>query len=174
MIRWLVLFALVPCSASLLQGQPPPEPADAKVAYDASAAGLTQLFTDLLAATSRKDEKALKRLIGSLKLPRHAEWAKQYLGDRADSFLQEYEQMLPAFDKQVGQVLEARLKEQQTQVMAGTADPKDDDRLSKFQQPVTLYWVRMVQPGKPMGYRIYYFVHEGGTFRFLGKLTMLK
>jgi len=161
---------------------PPPNPAIGKkpedVAYAPTIAGLERLMGDLRGAVTSNDEPATGLLLASLRLTDSAAWMAQTFGEKLGPILDaEYQ---PQRDDigQLAQVLKDHFDQGITEIhgyryqTAGvlSATGYQSAALSKMTTPSALYSVRLASRDGKKSFHIWSFVHDKGSFRFVGKL----
>ena len=140
--------------------------------YPASTEGLTQLVQDLIAGTASPSDLAL---------PNAEAWFKGNFGDANGALV-----LAEATD--VGDVaaIPGLLKQKQTdgktelkvECFSDAGDPAaigyQGFALAAMKTPIPLCSLRLLAPGKKMGFHIYNFVHVDGTWRLAGKMKSAK
>jgi len=142
--------------------------------YPDSTDGLKALASDIVNGSD--DEAAA--IAATLKPGNPDElYAKFFDADLAVALAAEIKPMLPKFDS-LGKALKGNNARGRTEIIVEAfTDPKDDNMnayqqaaLEAMKNKVTLYSVRMVEPGKDSGNHLWSFAHVDGKFVFLGKM----
>jgi hypothetical protein len=146
--------------------------------YPDSVQGLENLMDGLVQAIEDDSSTEMERLLRSLQLPQPDAWFRGHFdGPTADKLLKEYQ---PVHDG-IGH-LQRNLKQLidggQNQVHAERYDKPDDPAevgyqskaLAKMKTPTALYSVRITTPDGKRVFHVWSFVHDQGTFRFVGKM----
>lgn len=157
-------------------------PADAaltrEVRYDDSTVGLESLASDLRAALDAGDEAELALLLDSLRLRGYEDWFATTFGKRVGRRLAgAYE---PWFEEigLLSDVLREQLGRGLTVVSAERfTDPGDEGAtgyqsaaLRAMRERVPLYSLRLSSRARDATFHLWSFVHEDGSFRYVGKL----
>ena len=156
-----------------------PDPKE--VRYENSVVGLEKLATRLLAAvTDDSKQPVLDSLLYSLRLPDYEKWFEAQFGDElAAPLSKEYK----PFHDDIGlmqNVLFDLAKNKQTIVIASSyGEPKPSAEglqakalpLTNAKKPFRLYSIRFANTSNKRAFHLWYFVHENGSFRYVGKLA---
>lgn len=154
----------------------------AAVAYPATAAGLEGLFTALINAVRSEDEDDIAMLTSSLELADHDRWFSDRFGAEMGATLSaEYAPVKGQF-AQLARVLEGLIAGEQTQISVERFERADDPAATGYQslalaamkRATPLYSVRMTNGNRDDGFHIWSFVHDDGTFRWVGKLKAVR
>jgi len=150
--------------------------------YPETADGLKAMFSDLMKAVEKDDEKAASALAGSLVVPDHDKWFKTTFGDEAGARVSaEYAKNVPNASKDLPKAVRMFITKGRTEVKAERFDDAGNPNANTYQDvafkamkaKVPLYSVRLVKPGEASGTHLYNFVYVGGSFRFTGKMLAL-
>lgn len=200
-MRAALLLVLVACSDGDAKGKPPapaptptptPTPAPTSAAppdvvlappsYPGTVQGLQDLMAHLVTAIQADDPKEKVRLLDSLRLPDHRAWFRETFDARlGDRLADEYQ---PIHDG-IGQLVQSL----QPIVSGGQTVPEAEQfsapdqpgatgyqaaALKRMAKRTPLYSVRLKTPDGARVYHLWSFVHQGGTFRFVGKLRAVE
>ena len=200
----LLLVVLVACSDGDAKGKsapaptpapapaptpaPPPTPAAppevvlAPPSYPDTVQGLQDLMGHLVTAIQSDDPKEKVRLLDSLRLPDHRAWFRETfdakLGDR---LADEYQPIHDGIGQLV-ETLESVVSSGQTVPEAEQFTAPDQTGATGYQaaalkrmvKKTPLYSVRLKSPDGARTYHLWSFVHQGGTFRFVGKMKKVE
>jgi len=153
------------------------------VDYPDSPAGLQALLTDLKNAIQADNTVAMARLLASLRLPNYESWfANRFKAKVASRLTQEYE---PVFGEigNLGGVLrkyaigdETEPGEIRVERFSSSADEQATGyqmwALRKMKPVSPIYSARLIA-NKNNVFHIWSFVHEAGTFRYIGKMKKI-
>lgn len=151
-------------------------------AYPDTADGLKAMFSDLMKAVEKKDEKSASTLAGNLVVPGYDAWFKQTFGDEAGARVSaEYAKNVPNASKDLPKAVAMFITKGRTEVKAERFDDAGNPDANTYQDvafkamkaKVPLYSVRLVKPGEKSGTHLYNFVYVDGGFRFTGKMLAL-
>jgi hypothetical protein len=146
--------------------------------YPESTEGLKQLNVDLMAAS---DSDAVK-LGEALALPEPDKWFTQRFGtELGQKLASEYAENRGELSKLKEFWAKAKAKNR-TEIIVEEHKSADDEGLNALQEaalramkpPMTLYTVKMVEPGQALGTSLRSFVYIDGKFRYLGKMKAAK
>lgn len=160
-----------------------PMPGPRAAVADDTPGALQQRMADIYSATRDRDIRTSEALIGALRLPAHAAWFRQTFGEPAAARLTaEYEALLQRFEADAAKLFAGVVQKGQSEIRVLRFTDLDDrnavgnqrDAMAAMTTRAPLYSVRFVQPGERLGMHLYSFVHAGGGFRFVGRLTAAK
>ncbi len=149
------------------------------IEFAPTTAGLTELMDALRTAIQSQDEPTIGLLVASLRLEEHEAWMTKTFGADLGKALSE--QYKPQYEE-IGSLVDV-LREQYgnglLEVDAERFQTKDNSSatgyqsaaLGKMVSKVPLYSVRLVTSDRKKTFHIWSFVHEDGSFRFVGKLA---
>jgi hypothetical protein len=160
----------------------PPEVVLAPPSYPDTVQGLQSLMGHLVTAIQADDPKEEVRLLDSLRLSDPRAWFRATFDAKlADKLADEYQ---PIHDG-IGQLLDTL----QTMVSNGQTVPEAEQfaepdqtgatgyqsaALSRMVKRTPLYSVRLKTPDGSRVYHLWSFVHDGGSFRFVGKMRKVE
>lgn len=151
------------------------------IVYPATPAGLEGLFTALINAVRSEDQDGIAALTASLELPDHERWfAATFGGELGRRASAEYAPVAGQF-MQLARVVEGLIASEQTQISVERFERADDPAATGYQnlaltamkRATPLYSVRMTTGDQNDAFHIWSFVHQDGTFRWIGKLKAL-
>jgi hypothetical protein len=152
-----------------------------KDAYPATVAGLRDMMADFVRAHRRNETEARSRAEAVLALPGAAGWFNAHFpGAAAKHLLSEYQIYGHGYAEFPRLVADQGFKHGRktfvVDVISGAGDPKaigfQARALEAMTRKVPLYTFRLSGEGKA-DFVLYSFVHEGGTFRYVGRLARL-
>ena len=150
---------------------------DRAIEYPDTTGGLHQLVTHIAAAIDRGDRRRAVALVDSLRLPDPGGWFARVFGRRLGVELaREYadladdiRELVPLLRSLTGsgntEILVERFAEP-----ASSAVGYQKRALERMVNRVPLYSVRLVEPGSQRGFHLWSFVHDGASFRWVGKM----
>lgn len=148
------------------------------IRYDNTASGLEKLMRDLQVAIVAEDEKQSTLLIASLRLTPAETWMKHAFGDELGAVLSdEYKPQREEIGL-LAEVLAEQYEQGLTQVQGNrfhtpnvpAATGYQNAALEKMTSPVALYSARLYSADRSRTFHLWSFIHEGGSFRYVGKL----
>ncbi len=159
-----------------------PNPAIGKrpqdLTYEATISGLTRFMRDLRVAIMSKDEPATGLMIASLRLQDYDSWMTTTFGnDLGRALSAQYKPQ----SEEIGLLVEV-LREQfdkgLTEIDVGRYQTKENPSSTGYQSAAIgkminaapLYSVRLASKDRKQSFHIWSFVHDKGSFRFVGKL----
>jgi hypothetical protein len=169
------------------EAQPTPQPtsdpvvARAPVSYPASPEGLEQLISDILDSVDPTNEKKLAPLIESLRLRKYEQWFETRF-DRAKGKLlaDEYAPISADIGLIVKKLENLKQRNRTTisvQMFNRTGDEESvgyqSEALSRMITATPLYSVRLLDEKKEKAFHLWSFIHDGTSFRFVGKMRAL-
>jgi len=187
--RWIAAIFALSCSACGGDDAPSKPKADARAAPDATAkvaepgypnnaAGLTALLTDLLAARQAGEKDRTYSLTESLRLRDYETWFNARFGAELGARLTadykiQFDDILGLADA-IESLRDDGRPELSVERFEGSEDTKavgyQVAALKAMKQPVALYSVRLRAAGKKKTFHIWSFVHDGKSFRYVGKM----
>lgn len=158
-----------------------PQVTPAAPTYGASVGGLQELMSALVDAIQEDNAGEKARLLASMRLPDAKAWfAKHFQAKAAGRLLTEYEpqsegigHMLSALQTPIGQgrsTITAEVFEAPDQ---GGATGYQQLALRSMKLRVPLYSVRFSTPDRKDNFHLWSFVHDDGTFRYVGKMKAI-
>ncbi len=161
---------------------PAPNPALGKrpedVKYEATISGLTRYMRDLRFAIMGNDEPATGLLVASLRLEEHLLWMARVFGNELGAALSARYQpqsdeigllvrvLREQFDKGLTEIQVYRFQT----ATATSATGYQSAALRRMVAPEALYSVRLSNKDRTHSFHLWSFVHDKGSFRFVGKL----
>jgi len=133
---------------------------------------------DLRVAISGKDEERVGVLIASLRLPDHEAWMKQVFGNELGRVLSEEYRPQSEEIGLLADVLAEQYEMGMVEVEGSrflTADVPTSTgyqsaAIKQMNTTVPLYSARLYNEQRDRTFHLWSFVHEGGSFRYIGKL----
>ncbi len=174
------LVALVACGKKDKGGGADAAKAKDKT-YADSVDGLKEQIGDVMTAAQKGQGSVAKAYCSQWRLPDYEAWFKKVFGDSRGGKLATAYKLQRTVIPTYGEVVEKQRKAGNTGLqVTKLTDPKDlnarglqSKALNAMKSKVTLYDVRLVKPGKKLGYSIWSFVYVGKKFRLIGKLRKL-
>lgn len=154
----------------------------AGVTYPATKEGLHQLIADIADAEAAGKADQSKTLSESLTPPDYKGWFNSTLGPEVGTrLIAEYEPHISEIPT-LGKLLKQQRDRGRTEILVESFSKADDLEATGYQAaalreaktPLTLYSVRLVEPGKKSGMHLNNFIHDGKNFRFVGQMKMIK
>jgi hypothetical protein len=155
----------------------PPE-----IRYPATKEGLEQLARDLIEAVGADDPTPAEFLAASLQLPDHERWFTEAFGPRLGARLAaEYEPATGRLYQIIPLVAELAGRGQTTIVVERFTSARDRDAvgyqslaLQKMKESTPLFSLRFLDPKhEDRVFHLWSFVHDEGTFRWVGKMKQV-
>ncbi len=137
---------------------------------------LKTLVEQFLASTKSGDKDKVADLTKALKLVEPAAFfSTVFDAENAKRLTAEHARFSRSFDQQLPMLFSAMLKRKRTEITVqrhAQANPKANGNQNKtlqaMKKPLSLYSVRFVEPGKPLGTHVYNFVYFDKAFRLVG------
>lgn len=154
----------------------PPAPT---VAFSDTTAGLEQLIREL--GTADTPAPRASDLLASLELPTADAWFQTHFGpDAAAVLVKEYREVVPHLPE-LGEFIREMFAAERTRLLVERFDGPDDTAAVGYQKitlavakaPLALYSVRLRGQRDDDVFHLWSFVHDGTTFRWIGKLSVL-
>ena len=148
------------------------------VHYEATISGLTRYMRDLRFAIMGNDEPATGLLMASLRLEEHPLWMARVFGNELGAALSAQYQpqsdeigllvrvLREQFDKGLTELQVYRFQT----ATATSATGYQSEALRQMVAPEALYSVRLSSKDRSQSFHLWSFVHNNGSFRFVGKL----
>lgn len=169
----LLVLALVACKKSR------PERT-----YEDTAASFEQFARDLVTTIKEDDRDAYDALTKDFALPDAKAWFEKTFGPEAGARLHAEYEAMPMKDWSKGwPELRKMIVDQQRGTLATSRHTSAEDdmatghqanALRAMKQPVALYRIQLTRADGEKSFTLWSFVHEGGTFRFIGKTKQAK
>lgn len=149
-----------------------------EIQYSGTIAGLKRLMRDLRTAVTANDEAEMTVLVGSLRISDSEQWMANVFGDELGAQLsaeytpqrEEIGLLVALLKEQFGKGLTTIQVERFQTANVQTATGYQSTALSKMQSTVALYSVRLSSDTSVDSFHLWSFVHQGGSFRYVGKL----
>lgn len=167
---------------SRASGDGDPARSGVDVYYPDSTEGLERFVQDVFRALENDEQNEAQRLTSSLELADHETWFTATFGEEhGGSLAADYAPLVGQF-AQMSALFSELLKSQQTQVAVERFVHADDPDLNGYQSlalgamksPTALYSVRLSKNGDERGFHLWSFVHQDGSFRWVGKMKPLR
>lgn len=161
--------------------RPAAAPLPAVIAYADTESALAQLVRDLALAIEDRREADAARLIHTLKLPDHEKWfAERFPKKRATKLVADYDKQREDLGNLALAIRDARKRGLSEIKATRLAAPTDAhavgyqvaalETLATGDKPTALYSVRLHSPDGSRTFHVWSFVHDAGSFRFVGKM----
>jgi hypothetical protein len=185
----IALGCAVACSSNGGDKKPPPAdaaavkkadaaPPLAEPEYDANAAGLNALLTDLLEARAAGNADLTYNLTESLRLRDYEQWFEERFGPkRGPELAADYKEKFDDI-KLLADTLQSLRDNGRTKIDVERFEGPEDTSATGYQvaalramkPPEALYSVRLSEAGGKKSFHLWSFVHDGRSFRYAGKM----
>jgi hypothetical protein len=181
LVLWLAT-AVAACGDDPPSGAAARDRAAKAIEYPATSAGLEDMMSALIDAVRAKRTDDVEAATARLELPDHARWFDATFGETVGARLSaEYEPVRGQF-AQLARVIEGLIAANQTQMTVEKFTDEHDPAATGYQhlalaamkRSTALYSVRLTGGDDDDGFHIWSFVHESGTFRWIGKLKAVR
>jgi hypothetical protein len=156
-------------------------PKETPGAYPESEAGLQRLIEDILRSLQTRDSEAATRMVEGLVKFDHSGWFRRVfgekLGDQLATSLRGVDtaagvaSLVETFADQVRNGRTVVQVERFTGQHTG-ATGYQNRAMAAMKNPEPVYSVRLLEPGKTLGYHLYNFIFTEGGFRLVGKMPL--
>ncbi len=149
-----------------------------EIRYDGTISGLERLMRDLRVALTSNDESTSAVLIASLRLPEYEAWMLRVFGNElgralSDEYRPQSEEiglLAEVLTEQYGKgLVDAEAYRFVTSEVL-TSTGYQSAALKQMTETVPLYSVRLYSEDRKRSFHLWSFVHEAGSFRYVGKL----